>query len=170
MNHPIHAQSGDAAYGPDLPVGAHLMTRRPGYAYHGIYIGGGKVIHYAGLSRRFRSGPVEVVSVDCFVAGAGLAIIQHDCAPYSGSEVARRAASRLGECNYRLLTNNCEHFCLWCLFGVARSEQVEACLRNPAHAATVVVMLVLCLIAGKWHEATPGSDAGSQELSWQCVA
>ncbi|KVG52139.1 hydrolase [Burkholderia ubonensis] len=170
MNSPIQPQSDDAAYGPDLPVGAHLMTRRPGYAHHGIYLGGGKVIHYAGLSRRLGGGPVEMVSVDCFAAGSGLAIMPHDCAPYSGPEVARRAASRLGECHYRLLTNNCEHFCLWCLFGVARSEQVEACLRNPARAAAVVVMLVLCRFTGKRHAATPGSDAGSQDLAWQCAA
>ncbi|KVU07673.1 hydrolase [Burkholderia ubonensis] len=170
MNHSIHTQSGDAAYGPDLPVGAHLMTQRLGYAHHGIHIGGGKVIHYAGLSRGASGGSVEVVSVDCFAAGSGLVIMQHDCIPYSGAEVARRAASRLGECHYRLLTNNCEHFCLWCLFGVARSEQVEACLRNPAHAAVVIVMLVMCRIAGTWHAATHDEATGSQDPSWRCAA
>jgi Lecithin retinol acyltransferase len=37
----------------------------------------------------------------------------------------RRARSRIGEDDYRLLTNNCEHFCNWCLCGVSRSAQVE---------------------------------------------
>jgi hypothetical protein len=32
--------------------------------------------------------------------------------------------SRLGENDYRLLTNNCEHFCNWCLSGVSLSAQV----------------------------------------------
>ncbi|WP_080405230.1 lecithin retinol acyltransferase family protein [Burkholderia ubonensis] len=170
MNHPTQAQSGDVAFGPDLPVGAHLATRRPGYAHHGIYIGGGKVIHYAGLSRRLSGGPVELVSVDCFAAGFGLVIVRHTGTRYSGPEVAQRAASRLGERNYRLLTNNCEHFCLWCLFGVGRSEQVEACLHNPAHAVLVVVLLAVCVIAGKWHVTTLGTDAGSRDLSVQCAA
>lgn len=32
---------------------------------------------------------------------------------------------RLGEHRYRLLTNNCEHFCEWCVNGAHRSYQVE---------------------------------------------
>jgi hypothetical protein len=35
------------------------------------------------------------------------------------------ARSRLGENDYRLLTNICEHVCNWCRSGVSRSEQVE---------------------------------------------
>jgi hypothetical protein len=37
----------------------------------------------------------------------------------------RRAGLRLGENSYRLLTNNCEHFCDWCIRGQPRSHQVE---------------------------------------------
>jgi len=33
--------------------------------------------------------------------------------------------------DYRLLTNNCEHFCNWCLSGVSRSAQVEGRLQLP---------------------------------------
>jgi len=43
----------------------------------------------------------------------------------------RRARSRLGENDYRLLTNNCEHFYNWCLSGVSRSAQVERRLQLP---------------------------------------
>jgi hypothetical protein len=43
-------------------------------------------------------------------------------------EVIQRARSRVGEDCYRLLTNNCEHFCEWCLRGEHRSYQVEALL------------------------------------------
>jgi hypothetical protein len=38
----------------------------------------------------------------------------------------RRARSRLGECHYDLLHNNCEHFCSWCELAEPRSPQVEA--------------------------------------------
>jgi hypothetical protein len=31
----------------------------------------------------------------------------------------------LGEDQYRLTTNNCEHFCVWCMSGESRSEQIE---------------------------------------------
>ncbi|MEX3916392.1 lecithin retinol acyltransferase family protein [Paraburkholderia sp. BR10872] len=37
-----------------LSVGTHLATKRASYRHHGIYIGNGRVIHYAGLSRCLR--------------------------------------------------------------------------------------------------------------------
>jgi hypothetical protein len=43
----------------------------------------------------------------------------------------RRARSRLGENRYRLLRNNCEHFCEWCLQDEHRSYQVERLLSLP---------------------------------------
>jgi len=50
---------------------------------------------------------------------------------YSPEEIVRRVRSRLGENDYRLLTNNCEHFCNWGLNGVGRSAQAERLLRLP---------------------------------------
>jgi HRAS-like suppressor 3 len=138
-----HEESGctEVAFTRGLQVGTHLATQRAGYRHHGIYIGNGRVIHYAGLSRGLSGGPVEVISIQLFSAGFGFEIVQHPHAPYTGPEVARRAASRLGEQDYRLLTNNCEHLCLWCVAGQGRSDQVEACMRNPARAMRVILML-----------------------------
>jgi hypothetical protein len=39
--------------------------------------------------------------------------------------------SRVGENRYRLLTNNCEHFCNWCLWGKSYSEQVRCFITHP---------------------------------------
>ena len=49
----------------------------------------------------------------------------------------RRARSRLGEDRYRLLTNNCEHFCEWCLRDDHRSYQLESLLALPRRLASV---------------------------------
>jgi hypothetical protein len=35
------------------------------------------------------------------------------------------ARARIGENEYRVLTNNCEHFCNWCVCGAGRSAQAE---------------------------------------------
>jgi len=43
----------------------------------------------------------------------------------------RRAMGRLGEQNYNLLFNNCEHFAHWCKTGRHRSRQVEGWLELP---------------------------------------
>ncbi len=96
------------------------------FIHHGIYVGACKVIHYAGLSARPASR----------AGGRGLARMlragptrsgwrQHASSAFDLLEIVRRARSRLGENGYRLLTNNCEHFCEWCLRGVPRSLQVE---------------------------------------------
>lgn len=48
---------------------------------------------------------------------------------YSPEETVQRARSRLKEAEYHLLTNNCEHFAIWCKTGIHESHQVEALIR-----------------------------------------
>ena len=44
---------------------------------------------------------------------------------YSPEETVNRALSRLGESRYDILTNNCEHFAIWCKTGVSESYQLN---------------------------------------------
>ena len=113
------------------PLGAHLTTSRRGYTHHGVYVGDGRVVHYSGLSGAWQCGPVEEVSLDRFSAGRAMRIVAHPMSLYAPEEIVRRARSRLGENDYRLLTNNCEHFCNWCSIGVSHSRQVERRLVRP---------------------------------------
>ena len=39
------------------PLAAHIIVSRTWYAHHGIHVGEGRVVHYRGLSRRWRAGP-----------------------------------------------------------------------------------------------------------------
>lgn len=110
---------------PDFPVGAHLVSPRRGYMHYGIYAGGGRVIHYAGFDRALRRGPVEEVSLERFTRGRGLAQVPVVAPKYVGAAAVDRARSRIGEDQYRLWSNNCEHFATWSLFGEGRSRQVE---------------------------------------------
>lgn len=109
----------------ELAPGAHLETSRVGYEHHGVYVGDGKVVHYAGFCRRWRAGPVEEVTLFGFSAGHTIRIVEHPTHTYSPREVVDRARSRLGEREYRILTNNCEHFCNWCARGLSHSPQTE---------------------------------------------
>jgi hypothetical protein len=109
----------------DLPIGAHLTTPRRGYVHHGIYAGGGRVVHYAGLGRRWRARPVEEVTLDHFAGGRPVAVQPWAAPAFTGREVVERARSRLGEDRYGLIRNNCEHFVTWAITGQARSTQVE---------------------------------------------
>jgi hypothetical protein len=128
------------------PVGAHLVTPRRGYTHHGIYAGAGRVIHYRGLAHGLRRGPVEEVSLACFAAGRAVRIHAHVAPRFDREEIVRRARSRLGENRYRLLTNNCEHLCEWCVQGCSRSSQVAGfskVIRPLLRAAADVVAQLL---------------------------
>jgi hypothetical protein len=136
----------DEASTIDLPIGAHLVTQRRGYEHHGIYVGNGHVVHYAGFAGSAHRGPVEEVELTRFAAGHPLTIRSTPSARYVGDEAVRRARSRLGENRYRLLTNNCEHFCAWCLLGESHSEQVHCCLRHPRTGMHALVCLVKAFV------------------------
>jgi len=107
------------------PIGAHLITPRRGYTHHGVYVGQGSVLHYAGLARDLQSGPVEEVSLERFANGRPVYIECRSTPALDEQDIVGRARSRLGENRYRLLTNNCEHFSEWSRFGTSRSPQVE---------------------------------------------
>src|SRR6516225_1813621 len=80
-----------------LAPGTHFVTSRRGYTHHGIYVGRGMVVHYAGLSRFLHSGPVEEVTMARFSKGRPVRIIECSESKYSPQEIVRRARSRLGE-------------------------------------------------------------------------
>jgi hypothetical protein len=122
------------ALGELLQPGAHVVTARRGYTHHGIYVGDGKVIQYGGFVCGLHRGAVEEVSVEEFARGRPLWIRKRRAPCFQPDEVVRRAHSRLGEDRYRLLTNNCEHFCEWCLRAQHHSYQVEEWLARPRRA------------------------------------
>ncbi|HEV8110763.1 MAG TPA: caspase family protein [Burkholderiales bacterium] len=114
-----------------LPTGVHLVTPRGWYEHHGIYVGDGHVVHYAGYCHGLHTGPVEEVSLEEFCAGRGFATRVHVGGRYTPMEIVERARSRIGEQRYDLLANNCEHFCEWAIMGRSFSIQVERILASP---------------------------------------
>jgi hypothetical protein len=95
------------------------VSSRGFYTHHGIYVGNGRVIHYSGYSSGLRHGrgPVEEISLEEFTQGC-VTWVRPGPAIYGSEEVVQRARARLGEDHYRLLNNNCWHFCKWCLRGI----------------------------------------------------
>jgi hypothetical protein len=65
-------------------------------------------------------------------------------ARYFGADAVRRAYQRLGENHYRLMTNNCEHFCAWCLYGESRSVQIERLTSIAQRGRRFVAKTLLC--------------------------
>jgi Lecithin retinol acyltransferase len=106
-------------------LAAHILTPRLGYSHHGIYVGDDRVVQYGGLSWGLRRGPVEEVSLSEFAHGRPIGVRLADRYWFDRDEVVRRARRRLGEDLYNVFTNNCEHFCEWCVRGEHRSYQVD---------------------------------------------
>jgi hypothetical protein len=123
--------------GEELPLASHLVTPRLLYTHHGIYVGNGRVIHYAGFAYGLRRGSVEETSVERFAHGHGIEVLR-GARCFERCEVVERARSRLSEKHYRVLTNNCEHFCAWALRNERRSIQVER-LRAAACSLWAVI-------------------------------
>ena len=158
------ALSADRDMPPDgcreLPLAAHLVTPRGAYVHHGIYVGNGRVVHHGGLVRGLRAGPIEAVSLQEFTQGRPLWLV-FESSPYlSSAEIVQRALSRLGEGRYHVLTNNCEHFCEWCVWGEHRSDQVDRWLSWPLRVLERATDVAVCL----WRHGT-GSLAGKVWLS-----
>jgi hypothetical protein len=104
-----------------LATADHLQVpRRHGlFNHHGIDLGDGTVAHYL-EGREILRSPVSE-----FSQGAVVSVLNHANASPAGVTL-RRAMSRLGEQNYNLLFNNCEHFATWCKTGRHSSEQVDS--------------------------------------------
>jgi hypothetical protein len=123
-----------------LRAGTHLIAHRRGYTHHGIYLGDGRVVHYAGRIK-YPHGLIEEISLAEFSEGREFRVEKLEAGRFNGHEIVRRARSRLGESRYDLLRNNCEHFCNWCRLGENRSFQVE-CLTAPLRLLCSALLLL----------------------------
>ncbi len=123
------------------PIASHLVTPRAFYTHHGIYAGNGRVIHYSGLAYGWGRGAVEDVPLERFAHGHSIRV-RRDQRRFDPGAVVERARSRLGEHSYRILTNNCEHFCAWALRDENRSSQVERLCSVPRMIREAIVRTV----------------------------
>jgi hypothetical protein len=99
------------------------------YQHYGVYIGNGKVIHFAPLEGHdisFKNAVIHETTLSDFLKGRPLQIDTRSIEKkFPGDEIVKRARSRLGRKNYNLLTNNCEHFARWSATGEHVSFQVS---------------------------------------------
>lgn len=105
------------------------------FLHHGIDLGDGSVAHYL-EGREILRSPLEE-----FSRGQEVSVVSHDQASAAGVTL-RRAMSRIGEQNYNLLFNNCEHFANWCKTGRHRSGQVEDWLHTGSLGALALGQLM----------------------------
>ena len=117
--------------------GDHIYIDFGTYTHHGIDCGDGTAIHYTGERLR---GIITRTSIAEFSCSQQISIKQ-----YGNSDlpeiVIMRAESRLGENEYNLIFNNCEHFAAWCKTGKHESEQVNRVAATTASAVGIGMSL-----------------------------
>ncbi len=145
-----------------LEPGSHLVTPRRGYTHHGIYVGSGKVVQYGGLVRGLRSAPIEEVSLEHFAASHAVWLRRSPSSSFDGDEIVRRARARVGEDRYHVLTNNCEHFCEWCVRAEHRSDQVDQWVSFASRAIGSVTALFGRFAPARWRR--PLRSAATERL------
>lgn len=122
----------------DIKIGDHLVSKRLGYTHHGIYLGRNRIIHYAGFCEGFKAGKVEITDFGSFSQNQKTYVLSHSNPKYSAKQIIERAKSRLGEDQYHLLNNNCEHFVNWCIYDEHKSSQITK-------VKTIAVTLAVCI-------------------------
>ena len=90
------------------------------YEHHGIDCGDGTIIHYSKIGE----AQISRTSRETFARG-GAVYVKAVSTSFISDIVVQRAESRLGERQYDLFFNNCEHFADWCKTGDGKCTQLE---------------------------------------------
>ena len=158
-----------------LTTGSHIQVSRFGYSHHGIYVGNDLVIHYSGFAQAFDKGAITLTTLEEFLDDEiDFDIVAYPSSQqcYSAEEIVERAYSRLGEDNYSLMFNNCEHFACWCVTGSHSSQQVNRVMATvsfvsislyavQANATTSSSLLASSLLARPVAQSLAASIASS---------
>lgn len=150
-----------------MPIAQHgdvVRVTHKLYDHYGIYVKastGARVIHYTGENGpQDFNGMVRETPIGVFLNGEKkYTVCEFDPRRYrtiySGAETVERARSRLGQKGYNLVTNNCEHFAVWCKTGRDESSQV----RDLSCHAIIHTASAACAAVGGGLAQLPLSDA-----------
>ena len=122
----------------DVYPGAHIRVPVGNIHHHGIYIGGGEVVQFGLPMDMYRAAnEVKVLRspIEDFSAGAAFVEVyvydrKERKLKRKDEDIVQFALSKVGDGGYNLLHNNCEHFANVCVFGVAKSEQIDSVYAN----------------------------------------
>lgn len=154
--------------------GDHIRVQRSSlYSHHGVYISDEEVIHFTGTDDDsvLDWSQCEVICTDIaeFLRGgtAEVKIYSDDELTdlYPVEHIAAYARACLGDKDYNLIFNNCEHFANVCTLGRFRSIQVEQVLRGRLPLEEDKDMGFFSSIGGILKGIFGGGSGGSRSTS-----
>lgn len=111
--------------------GAHIRTKVQDLYHHAIFIGNDEVVQF-GLPFDMFQNPEDVRIIKSPIEDFLVGFLE--VRVYSKKELKKKrpdeeiieyALSKIGEGDYNIIKNNCEHFCNECVFGEKISTQVD---------------------------------------------
>ncbi len=120
-----------------MAQGDHLSVWRGWYTHHAIDLGDGYVVQYGRGVSEGVGATVQVSSYETFSKGRPIEVVASP-ASYAAQEVVLRALSCVGERDYHILWNNCEHFVTWCRSGKRESQQADRFMQTASEVVTKV--------------------------------
>lgn len=137
-----------------MPAGDHIyVLRTMGYTHHGIDCGDGTVIHFSGEPGIGKaSSSIVRDTIGNFSRGSTIHVMRYRHR-FDPEETLMRANSRLGESNYHLLSNNCEHFATWCCTGRSASQQVSK-VHDSSISDLVIIQIARVALAALDRQAS----------------
>jgi hypothetical protein len=137
--------------------GDHIYVERGLYGHHGVDLGDGTAIDFAGGEGGKAAACIRRVTLMEFAQRAPIMVRAYG-PRFSAEETVERAISMIGRSGYDLFSNNCEHFASWCVTGEHSSAQVE----NVRSAASVfAVATVVPRLSGSALVGLGDTAAGS---------
>lgn len=113
----------------------HIYVSRGVYTHHGVDAGDGTVIHFTGEPGAAKiNAAIERTPLEDFLKGGEVKVRRYGKRDGADTTMTR-AESRIGNRDYHLVVNNCEHFATWCCTGRNSSQQVKGAGSLTAHGA-----------------------------------
>ncbi|XP_015276051.1 PREDICTED: HRAS-like suppressor 3 [Gekko japonicus] len=141
-----------------------IEISRVGYKHWAIYVGAGYVIHLAPKDDLAQASVNSIMSIPSEKAVVKKELLweiarSNACRvnnkydrkyqPLPAGQIVQEAESLLGkEVNYRVASQNCEHFATWLRYGTARSDQVRETVASAVGMIGVGVILGLATLLG----------------------
>jgi hypothetical protein len=112
----------------------NILAYQHTFQHHGIDCGDGTVIHFSKRRGKIVQDPMcrfKSISKD------GVIRTYNSKKCYSPSVIVQRAMNKLGETEYNLGLNNCEHFASWCRTDQWESQQINGVIGTALGATAV---------------------------------
>jgi len=110
-----------------MKFGDHIKVKLDSFYHHGIFVSDNEVIHFCSegkFSILSKNLEIQSTSIEVFAQGNKIQIVEYTDR-YNSEKTVQLARKSIGNKDYDLSYNNCEHFVTRCISGNKQSKTIE---------------------------------------------